>query len=81
MATQFEMITVKLDTGEQITMTANDVQWFSRDGLCIGHAAMEEFLDFLKEKLADIRLDASREHGMDAMDESPLQYNPQPFEG
>ena len=62
----FEMITVRLKGGEEITMTASDVQWFSRDGLCIGHASMFEFLDFLKDKLADIKYDASLEHGEDA---------------
>ena len=64
--TDFEMITVRLNGGEQITMTASDVQWFSRDGLCVGHASMCEFLDFLKDKLADIKHDASLEHGEDA---------------
>lgn len=78
--TTFEMITVKLDSGEQITMTANDVQWFSRDGLCIGHAAMEEFLEFLKEKLEDVQLDASREHGMDAEDAEAGQSPDYPTE-
>lgn len=62
----FELITIRLKGGEQITMSATDVQWFTRDGLCCGYASMEEFQDFLKEKLADIRLDASREHGLDA---------------
>jgi hypothetical protein len=61
-----EMITVRFQWGEQITMTETDVQYFSRDGLCIGHASTAEFLDFLKEKLADIKHDASIEHGEDA---------------
>ena len=52
-----EIITVGMAGGEHITMTKTDVQWFSRDGLCIGHASMDEFLDFLKEKLADIKYD------------------------
>jgi len=60
--TDFEMITVRIKGGEQITMTATDVQWFSRDGLCVGHASMEEFLDFLKETLADMRFTAKMEH-------------------
>lgn len=64
--TSFEMITVRITGGEQITLTPNDVQWFSRDGLCVGHASMDEFLEFLKEKLADIKYDASMEHGQDA---------------
>ena len=63
--TDFEQITVRLKNGDEITMTANDVQWFSF-GLCVGHVSMEEFLDFLKDRLADIKYDASLEHGEDA---------------
>ena len=61
-----EMITVRMAGGEQLTMTETDVQWFARDGLCVGHASMSEFRDFLKEKLADIKYDASFQHGEDA---------------
>lgn len=64
--TDFEMITIRIKGGEEITMTATDVQWFSRDGLCVGHASLEEFRDFLREKLSDIKHDASLEHGADA---------------
>lgn len=60
------MFTVHLKSGEQITMTACEVRWFDRNGRCIGIAAMEEFLDFLKENAADIKYDASMEHGEDA---------------
>lgn len=64
--TDFQMITVHLKSGEQITLTACDVRWFDRNGRCVGLAAMEEFLDFLKDKLADIKHDTSMDHGEDA---------------
>jgi hypothetical protein len=64
--TDFQMITVHLKSGEQITMTACDVRWHDRNGRCVGLAAMDEFLDFLKEKAEDIKYDASMEHGEDA---------------
>lgn len=63
---EFQMITVHLKSGDQITMTTCDVRWFDRAGRCVGLASMEEFLDFLKEKLADIKYDASQDHGEDA---------------
>lgn len=63
---EFLMFTVHLKNGEQITMTPCEVRWFDRNGRCVGIAAMEEFLDFLKEKAADIRYDASLDHERDA---------------
>ena len=62
----FLMFTIHLKNGDQITMTACDVRWHARDGRCIGLASIEEFQDFLKDKLADIKHDASLEHGEDA---------------
>ena len=62
----FQMITVHLKNREQVTLTACDVRWFDRNGRCVGLASLDEFLDFLKEKLADIKYDSSLNHGEDA---------------
>jgi hypothetical protein len=61
-----DLITVKFDNGESVTMNHIEVMWFGRDGGIVGHAGLEEFRDFCQEKLADARFDAKVEHGMDA---------------
>ena len=60
------MITVHLKNGDQVTLTACDVRWFDRNGRCVGVASIEEFQNFLRDKLADIKHDASIEHGEEA---------------
>lgn len=61
-----DLITVRFDNGESVTMNRMEVMWFGKDGGIVGHASLEEFRDFCREVLADAKLDASREHGMDA---------------
>lgn len=53
-----DMITVRLDSGESITLTTSEVMWFGRDGGIIGHCALEEFRVFCAEILAGAKADA-----------------------
>lgn len=61
-----DLITVRFDNGESVTMNHMEVMWFGRDGGIIGHTSLEEFREFCAEVLADAKFDASQEHGMDA---------------
>lgn len=63
---EIEMVLFRFNGGQEIRITEDDVSWIDQDDQLLGRASMEQLFRFLKEKLADIRRDASMDHGADA---------------
>lgn len=59
---EIEMVLFRFDGGQEIRITEDDVSWIDQDDQLLGRATTKQFLEFLKEKLDDIRHDASTKH-------------------
>lgn len=60
-------INVGFDTGEHLTLTTTEANLYAKGGYLIGHAGIEEFYEFLKDKLADVRHEHDLGEYMDAV--------------
>ena len=56
-----ELITVRFENGESVTMNRMEVMWFGKDGGIVGHCGLEEFRDLCHERMLDARHDESAE--------------------
>ena len=59
--TQIQSINVCFNSGEHMTMNPDQVMLFARGGEMIGCAATQEYYEFLRDTLADIKHNESCE--------------------
>jgi hypothetical protein len=49
------LVTIHIGDDEVITLNETEVIWFGKGGQIVGHCTTEEFRDFCKDFLADIK--------------------------